>query len=120
LPIGEVVENQTLLGVGFLGAHESVIDFCVALYIQNSKARAVAGAVLGNVCEVQHAQIAHALFEVGDLEVDVALALFGEFVLGVFGEVAVGAGDGNLLGKFDAELVRELVDLVLQLFLDLR
>ncbi len=55
----------------------------------------------------------------GDLEVDVALAFLGVFVLGVFGEVAVGAGDGDLLGKLDAELVGELVDFVLELFLNL-
>ena len=54
-----------------------------------------------------------------DLEVDEALALLGELVLGVFGEVAVGARDGDFLGKLDAKLVRELVDFVLELFLDL-
>ena len=55
----------------------------------------------------------------GDLEIDVALAFLGEFVLGVFGEVAVRASDGNFLGKLDAELVGELIDFVLELFLDL-
>ncbi len=55
----------------------------------------------------------------GDLEVDVALALLGELVLGVFGEVTVGASDGDLLRELDAELVRELIDFVLELFLNL-
>jgi len=31
----------------------------------------------------------------------------------------VRASDGNLFGKFDTELVRELVDFVLELFLNL-
>jgi hypothetical protein len=55
----------------------------------------------------------------GDLEVDVALAFLGILVLGVFGKVAVGAGDSDLLGKLDAEFVRELVDFILELFLNL-
>ena len=55
----------------------------------------------------------------GDLEVDVALALLGVLVLGVLGEVAVGAGHSDFLGKLDAELVRELINFVLKLFLNL-
>ncbi len=55
----------------------------------------------------------------GNLEINVALAFLGVFVLGVFGEVAVGSGDSDLLGKLDAELMRELVDFVLEFFLNL-
>ena len=110
--------DETLLGVGFLAADERVFDFGVALQVQNGEARAVSGAVLGDIGKVQHAEIAHALLEMGDLEVDVALALFGEFVLGVFGEVAVGAGDSDLLGELDVELVGELIDFGLELFLN--
>jgi hypothetical protein len=51
-----------------------------------------------------------------DLEIDVALAFLGVLVLGVFREVAVGAGDSDLFGKLDVELVRELVDFFLELF----
>ncbi len=54
-----------------------------------------------------------------DLQVHVALALLGVLVLGIFGEVAVSAGDCDLLGELDAELVRELIDFVLELFLNL-
>jgi len=110
--------DQALFDVGFLAADELVLDFDVTLGVQDDEARAVAGAVRGNIGEIQHAQIAHALFEMGDLEIDVALALFGVLVLGIFGEVAVGAGDGDFLGELDVELVGELVDFVLQLFLD--
>src|ERR1700682_2241006 len=111
--------DETLLGVGFLAAHELVIDFDVALHVQNGELGTVAGAVFWDIAEVQHAEIAHALLEMADLEVDVALAFLGVLVFGVFGEVAVSAGDSDLLGKLDAELMGELVDFVLELFLNL-
>src|SRR6267378_2905535 len=91
--------DETLLGVDFLAAHECVFDFCIALHVQNGEPGTVAGAVLRDIAEVQHAEIAHALFEMADLEVDVALAFLGVLVLGVFGEVAMSAGDSDLLGK---------------------
>jgi len=94
--------DEALLGVDFLTADERVFDFCVALYVEHSEPRAISRAILRDIGEVQHAQIAHALLEMGDLEVDEALALLGEFVLGVFGEVAVGACDSDFLGKLDA------------------
>src|ERR1700687_1270928 len=111
--------DETLLGVGFLAAHELVIDFDVALHVQNGELGTVSGAVLRDIAEVPHAESAHALLEMANLEVDVALAFLGVLVLGVFGEVAVSAGNSDLLGKLDAELVGELVDFVLELFLDL-
>ena len=45
------------------------------------------------------------LLELADARVHEALALFGEFVFGVFREVAVRTGYGNLLGEFNVELV---------------
>src|SRR6266851_5145870 len=97
--------DETLLGVGFFGAHEGVFDFCVALEVQNGEARAVAGAVLRDIGEVQHAEVAHALLEMADLEVDVALAFLGVLVLGVFGEVAVGAGDSGSISSWSFFLI---------------
>ena len=41
-----------------------------------------------------------------DAGVDEALAFLGIFVLGVFGEVAVGAGDCNFLGQVDVSSSR--------------
>src|SRR6267154_971021 len=116
---GRSCGDKAFLGVGFLAAHQGVVNLFIALQIQHRETRAVAGAVLRNIGEVQHAEIAHALLEMGDLEVDVALAFLGELVLGVFREVAMRASNGNLFGKFDAELVRKLVDFVLELFLNL-
>ncbi len=55
----------------------------------------------------------------GDLQIDVALSLLGVLVLGVFREVAVGAGDSDFLGELDVQFVRELLDFILELFLDL-
>src|ERR1700674_1124614 len=94
--------NVAFFGVGFFGADELVLDLHLAMDIEHDDARAVAGTVFWNIAEVEHAEIAQALLELGDAGVDIALALLGELVLGVFGEVAVGAGDGNLLGKLDA------------------
>src|SRR5260370_41918097 len=48
--------DETLLGVGFLGADEGVFDFGVALHVQNGEPRAVSGAVLRDIAEVQHAR----------------------------------------------------------------
>src|SRR4029077_1621379 len=73
--------------------------------VQQAGGGAVAGAILGDVGEVEHTQVAHAFFELADARVHKALAFLGEFVLGVFREVTVGASDGNFLGKVDAEFV---------------
>ena len=79
----------------------------LALQVKYNNAGAVAGTILGNIGEIEHAEVAHALFEMADFGVDVTLAFFGVFVLGVFGEVAVRASDGDFLGKLDVELVLE-------------
>src|SRR6202171_3866259 len=55
--------DETFLGVGFLAAHELVIDFDVALHVQNGELGTVSGAVLRDIAEAQHAEIPHALFE---------------------------------------------------------
>lgn len=111
--------DETLFGVGFLAADELVFDLKVALEVKHNNARTITGTVLGDVGEVEHAKIAHALFELADFGVDVALPFLGEFVLGVFGEVAVRTGDSNFLGEFDAELVLECIDFLLDLLFDL-
>src|SRR6267378_1442144 len=47
--------------------------------------------------------------------IDVALALLGVLVLGVFGEVPVGASYSNLPGKVDVEFVLQRVNFLLEL-----
>ena len=111
--------DEAFFGVGLLGAHKAVLDLNVALGIEHDDPRAVARAIPGDVAQIEHAEIAHTLFELGDARVHIALALLSEFVLGVFGEIAVGASDGDLLRKLDAELVLQRGDLVLKLLLDL-
>src|SRR5450432_4104373 len=102
--------DEAVLGVGFLGTHQLVFDFDVFLGIEHGQTGAVAGAVLGDVGQVEHAQIAQALFQLADAGVYKSLALFGVFIFGVFGKIAVGASDGNLFGKIDVQLMRELID----------
>jgi len=97
--MGEVVEI-----IPFSTSASSVLTslysyFHAFLDVHHHDARAVAGTVFRNIGEVQHAEIAHTLFEMPDFGVDVALALFGVFVLGVLRKVAVRAGDGNSLGR---------------------
>lgn len=111
--------DVALFGVDFLTANEFVLDFDVFVRVENENAGAVAGAVFRNVGEIEHAEVAHAFFKLADARVDKALALLGVFVLGIFGKVAVGAGDRDFFGKFDVELVLELVDFFLKLLFDL-
>ena len=111
--------DETLFGVGFLGTDKLVFDLYVALGVEHGESGTVTGAILGNVGEIEHAEIAHALLELGDTGVNVTLALLGVLVLGVFGEVAVGARDGDFLGELNIELVGELIDFVEYLLLDL-
>ena len=99
--------DETLFDVGFFAADELVFDLNVALHVKHNNTRTIAGAVFGYVGEIEHAEITHALFKLADFGVDVALALLGVFVFGVFGEVAVSASNGDLLGEFDVELMLE-------------
>src|ERR1700730_432775 len=110
--------DHSLFDVSLFGAYELVFDFDLALDVQHDDARTVTGTILRDVAEIEHAEIAHAPFELADAGVDEALALFGKLVLGVFGEVAVGPGDSNLFGQLDTELVLERADLVQELLLD--
>ncbi len=112
--------DEPLFDVGFLTADELVFDLNLALQVKYNYAGAIAGTIFRNVGEIEHAEVAHALFELADFGVDVTLALLGVFVLGVFGEVTVGAGDGDFLGELDVELVLESVDFLLQLVLNFR
>src|SRR5581483_10867781 len=92
---GRSCGGEALVGVGFLAADGLVFDFDVALSVQNDDAGAVARTILGNVGEIEHAAIAHALFALADAGVHEALSLFGELVFGVFREIAVSASDGT-------------------------
>src|SRR5579863_8015084 len=111
--------DQSLFDVGFLDAYELVLNFQVFLDVHHDNTRAVAGTVFWNVGEVEHAEITHALFEVADFGVYVALALFGVLVLGVFGEVAVRAGNGNFLGEVDVEFMLQGINFLLELLFNI-
>src|SRR6266849_3148066 len=107
--------DHSLFDVGFFAADELVFNFLALLHVNDDDARAVAGTVFRNIGEVQHAEVAHALFKLADFGVDVALALLGVLVLGVFGEVAVRAGNGDFLGEVDVEFVLQGVNFQLEL-----
>ena len=111
--------DKALFDIGFFTADELVFHLNIALHVKHKNAGTVAGAVFRDIGEIEHAEIAHALFEVADFGVDVALALFGVLVLGVLGKVAVRAGNGNFLREFDVEFVLERVDFLLKFLLNL-
>jgi hypothetical protein len=107
--------DHSLFDVGFLGADELVFDFLALLHVNDYDARAIAGTVFRNIGEVQHAEVAHALFELADFGVDVALVFLGVLVLSVFREVAMRAGNGDFLGEFNVEFVLQVVNFLLEL-----
>jgi len=111
--------DEALFDIGFFTADELVFHLNIALHVKHNNARAVAGTVFRDVGEIEHAEIAHALFELANFGVDVALAFFGVLVLGVFREVAMGASYRNFLGKLDVKLVLERIDFLLKLSFNL-
>ena len=64
-PIGRGGRNQSQRDVRFLGADQLVFDLDGFLGVQHPDARAVSGAVGGNIIQVQHAEIAQALSSIG-------------------------------------------------------
>src|SRR5579863_1256824 len=111
--------NVALFRVGFLAAHQLVFDLHFAVDVEHDDPRAIPGAVFRDIAEVEHAQVAHAPLQLPDARVDIALALLGEFVLRVFGKIAMRARHRDFLGELHAELVLERVELILNLLPDL-
>lgn len=71
-----------------------------------------------DVFEVDHAELAHAAFELAQAGVDELLALLGGVVFGIFGEVSEGDGLFDFGGELGGEFVFELANLLFELFFD--
>ncbi len=100
--------------VGLFAGDEFVGELLVLGGVEDDDGGAEADFVAGDVVEVDHGELAHALFELAEARVDEDLALLGHVVFGVFGEVAEGDGFFDLRGEFGGELVFESFDLIFE------
>ena len=110
--------DEALGDVGFFAGDELVGDVLFLGGVEDDDGGAKADFVAGDVVEVDHGELAHALFELAEAGVDELLALFGGVILGVFGEIAEGDGFLDLGGEFGGELVFEGFDLLFEGFFD--
>jgi len=117
-PMGEVVEMRPLVTSDFFAGDEFVGDVLFLGAVEDDDGGTKADFVAGDVVEVDHGELAHALFELAEAGVDELLALLGGVVLGVFGEVTEGDGLLDLRGEFGGELVFEGFDLLFEGFFD--
>ena len=69
--------------VGFFAGHQLVLHFRSLSYVAEPYARPVSGAIVRNIAEIQHAEIAHALLELAQASRNEALTLFRVFVFRV-------------------------------------
>ncbi len=110
--------DKALGDVGLFAGDELVAEFLVFGGIEDHYRGAKADLIARDVFEVDHGELAHALFELAEAGVDEDLALFGHVVFGVFGEVAERDGFLDLRGEFGGELVLERLDLLFKSLLD--
>ncbi len=110
--------DETLGDVGFFTGDELVGDVFTLGLVMHLYGGAEANLVAWDVFEVDHGELAHALFELAEAGVDELLALLGHVVFGVFGEVTERYGFFDLRGEFGGELVLEGADLFVERFFD--
>ena len=110
--------DEALGDVGLFAGDELVGDLLVLGGVEDHDGGAEADLVAGDVVEVDHGELAHALLELAEAGVDEDLALLGHVVFGVFGEVAEGDGLLDLRGEFGGEFVLESLDLLFESLLD--
>jgi len=103
--------DEALGDVGLFAGDELVGDLFVLGAVEDDDGGAVADAVAGDVVEVDHGELAHALLELAEAGVDELLALLGGVVLGVFAEVSEGDGLLDLGRELDGELLLQDPDL---------
>ena len=94
--MGEVVEMSP-----WVASASSTVTSLYSIFggfddVQHDNLGTVSSAVLGQIVQIQHGQVGHALVELAEAGGDVALALLGVLILGVFREIAVRARDFDL------------------------
>ena len=96
---GGVVGELELHGVGFLGTGDAVLGLLAVLVLNNHGA-AQAYPAAGFVLVLDDDGVGQNVLDLGDTAVELGLLVLGGVVLGVFGQVAVGAGFGDHGGDF--------------------
>ena len=80
--------DEALGDVGLFAGDELVGELLVLGGVEYYYGGAEADLVAGDVVEVDHGELTHALFELAEARIDEDLALLGHVVFGVFGEIA--------------------------------
>ena len=104
--------DEALGDIGLFAGDELVGELFFLGAVEDDDGGAIADFVAGDVIEVDHGELAHALFKLTEARVDELLALLGGVVLGVFGEIA----EGDRLLDLRRQLRRELALQQLNLF----
>ena len=109
--------NHTVLGIHVFARHQLITDLLVFVEVQHDDGGAQPHAVVRDLGHIDHRKFPQPGVELIQAGVDHALPFLGRVILGVFLQIAVGAGLQDLSGELDAELVFERRDFFLQ-FLD--
>src|SRR6185503_6208890 len=112
---GGLVRELVLGRVRLGGADDPVLDRLLRVDVAQLHLRADRDDVLGDVLLGDHARVAEPLLERGDAVLEQRLLVLGVVVLGVLGDVAELAGDADAVGHLATLVVREVLDLLLQL-----
>src|SRR3954453_12102572 len=109
--VRELVLGRIRLG----GADDAVLDRLLGVDVAQLHLGADRDDVLGDVLLADHAGVAQPLLERGDAVLEQGLLVLRVVVLGVPGDVAELACDADAVGHLAALVVREILDLLLQL-----
>src|SRR6185312_15636937 len=112
---GRLVRELVLGGVRLGGADDPVLDRLLRVDVAQLHLGADRDDVLGDVLLGDHARVAEPLLERGDAVLEQRLLVLGVVVLGVLGDVAELAGDADAVGDLATLVVRQVLDLLLQL-----
>src|SRR5690606_37794616 len=87
--------DPALFHVGFVFADDLVTAFFLGVLVDHGDGGAEFHLIAGQLGHVDDLGAADLVLDLGDLALDPALALLGRVILGVFGQVAVGARFGD-------------------------
>jgi hypothetical protein len=107
--------NHAFGDIRFFRCNQLVFGFLGLAEFQEAHGGTVGGTIVRKIVEVEHGNFRHAAMQLAESRGDEGLALLGVFVLGIFGEVAVGAGLHELFGELIVKFMFELRDFSLQL-----
>lgn len=105
--------DAVVFGIGFGGTDDGEDDFFFILDIEQGDGGPKDDAIAFDGAWVDDFGARDLIFEVFDLSSDLALAFFGVLVLGIFAEIAVGAGFFDVTDVFVFFDGFELVEFVL-------